>query len=75
MDFVPDALTDGRRFRVLTIVDVFTRESLAVEVGPSLKGTHGVEVLNRVCARRGAPKMLFCDNGSEFSRQIMDLWA
>ena len=70
-----DQLTDGRRFRVLTIVDVFTRESLAVKVGPSLKGTHVVEVLNRICTQRGAPRMLFCDNGSEFSSQIMNLWA
>ena len=75
LDFMADQLTDGRRFRVLTIVDVFTRESLAVEVGPSLKGTQVVEVLNRIRAWRGAPKMLFCDNGSEFSSQIMDLWA
>ena len=75
LDFMADQLTNGRRFRVLTIVDVFTRESLAVEVGPSLKGTDVVEVLNRIRARRGAPKMLFCDNGSEFSSQIMDLWA
>ena len=70
-----DQLTDGRRFRVLTIVDVFTRESLDVEVGPSLKGSHVVEVLNRIRARRGVPKRLYCDNGSEFSSQIMDLWA
>ena len=70
-----DQLTDGRRFRVLTIVDVFTRECLAIEAGPSLKGTDVVEVLNRIRAERGAPKMLFCDNGAEFSSQIMDLWA
>jgi putative transposase len=75
LDFMADQLTDGRRFRVLTIVDVFTRESLAVEAGPSLKGTDVVEVLNRIRAERGIPKMLFCDNGSEFSSQIMDLWA
>ena len=75
LDFMADQLTDGRRFRVLTIVDVFTRESLDVEVGPSLKGSHVVEVLNRIRARRGVPKRLYCDNGSEFSSQIMDLWA
>ncbi len=75
LDFRADPLTDGRRFRVLTTVDVFTRESLAVEVGPSLKGTHVVEVLNRIRAWRGAPRMLFCDNESEFSSQIMDRWA
>jgi putative transposase len=75
LDFMADQLTDGRRFRLLTIVDVFTRECLAIEVGPSLKGTDVVEVLNRIRAERGAPKMLFCDNGAEFSSQIMDLWA
>ena len=75
LDFRTDQLTDGRRFRVLTIVDVFTRESLAVEAGPSRRGTDVVEVLNQISARRGAPKLLFCDKGSEFSSQIMDLWA
>jgi putative transposase len=75
LDFMTDQLTDGRRFRVLTIVDVFTRESLAVEAGPSLRGTDVVEVLNQIRASRGTPKLLFCDNGSEFSSQIMDLWA
>ena len=75
LDFVADQLTDGRRFRALTIVDVFTRESLAIEVGQALKGTDVVEVLNRLRFERRAPKMLFCDNGSEFTSQIMDLWA
>jgi putative transposase len=75
LDFMADQWTDGRRFRVLTVVDVFTRESLATEVGSSLKGADVVEVLNPIRARRGASKMLFCDNGSEFSSQIMDLWA
>ena len=75
LDFMADQLTDGRRFRVLTIVDVFTRECLAVEVGQSLKGTDVVAVLNQILSKREAPKMLFCDNGSEFSSQIMDLWA
>jgi putative transposase len=75
LDFVADQLTDGRRFRALTIVDVFTRESLAIEVGPGLKGTDVVKVLNRLRLERRAPKMLFCDNGSEFTSQIMDLWA
>ncbi len=75
LDFVADQLTDGRRFRALTIVDVFTRESLAIEVGQRLKGTDVVEILNRLRFNRSAPKTLFCDNGSEFTSQIMDLWA
>jgi putative transposase len=75
LDFVADQLADGRRFRALTIVDVFTRESLAIEAGQSLKGADVVRVLSRICLKRGAPKTLFCDNGSEFTSQAMDLWA
>jgi putative transposase len=75
LDFVSDQLADGRRFRALTVVDVFTRECPAIEAGQSLKGEDVVKVLNRMQAQRGAPKMLFCDNGSEFSSQAMDLWA
>jgi len=72
---VADQLADGRRFRALTVVEVFTRECPAIEVGQSLKGEDVVRVLNRIKGQRGAPKMLFCDNGSEFSRQAMDWWA
>jgi putative transposase len=75
LDFVADQLADGRRFRSLTMVDVFTRESVAIEVGQALKGTDVVEALNRLRFERGIPKMLFCDNGSEFTSQILDLWA
>ena len=62
LDFVADQLADGRRFRALTVVDVFTRECPAIEVGQNLKGEGVVRVLNRIKAQRGAPKMLFCDN-------------
>ena len=75
LDFVADQLADGRRFRALTVVDVYTRECLAIEVGQSLKGEDVVRALNRIGVRRGAPKWLFCDNGSEFTSQAMDLWA
>jgi putative transposase len=75
LDFVADQLADGRRFRALTVVDVFTRESLAIELGQSLKGDDAVRVLGRICSQRAVPKTLFCDNGSEFTSQVMDLWA
>ena len=75
LDFVSDELADGRRFRALTVVDVFTRECLAIEVGQSLKGENVVQVLSRICVQRGVPKTLYCDNGSEFTSQAMDLWA
>ncbi len=72
---VADQLADGRRFRALTVLDVFTRESLAIEVGQGLKGEDVVGALNQIRQKRGTPKLLFCDNGSEFTSQIMDLWA
>jgi putative transposase len=75
LDFVADQLVDGRRFRALTVVDIFTRESLAIEAGQSLKGEDVVGVLNRLRQDRGVPRMLFCDNGAEFTSQVMDLWA
>ncbi len=75
LDFVSDQLADGRRFRALTVVDVYTRESLAIEAGQSLRGEDVVRVLQRIQQERGGPKRLFCDNGSEFSSQVLDLWA
>jgi putative transposase len=75
LDFVADQLVNGHRFRVLTVVDVFTREGIAIEVGQSLRGEHVVEVLTRLAAQRSAPTRLWCDNGSEFCSQIVDLWA
>jgi putative transposase len=75
LDFVADQLADGRRFRALTVVDVFTRESLAIEAGQRLRGEDVVRTLNQIRSQRGVPKFLHCDNGSEFSSQIMDLWA
>ena len=56
-------------------MDVHTRESLAIEPGQSLKGQEVVRVLQGLQKDRGGPKRLFCDNGSEFSSQVLDLWA
>jgi putative transposase len=75
MDFVADQLADGSKFRSLTIVDVFTREALAIEVGLRLRAEHVVAALNRLAAQRGAPTCLFVDNGSEFTGLLLDLWA
>jgi len=62
MDFVADQLTDGRRFRSLTVVDIYTRECLAIESEPRLKGEDVVTALNRIQMQRGVPRMLYCDN-------------
>jgi putative transposase len=75
MDFVSDQLTNGERFRALTIVDVFSREALAVHVGKQLRAENVVEVCNGLVVKRGAPRRVFTDNGSEFSGRMFDLWA
>jgi putative transposase len=75
MDFVSDALFDGRRIRALTVVDDYSRESLAIEVGPSLTGEQVVVVMNRLSAMRGAPQRIRVDNGPEFVSKVLDQWA
>jgi putative transposase len=75
MDFVADALFDGRRLRALTVVDNYTRESLAIDVGQSLKGEDVVNTLNRIAVYRGLPATIKVDNGSEFISKAMDRWA
>ena len=75
MDFMQDCLADGRRFRVLTIVDDFTRECPAIEVDTSIPGGRVVRVLERLAFTRGLPKVLISDNGSEFTGKVLDAWA
>lgn len=75
MDFVADQLADGRKLRALTVLDVFTRESLCIRVGQRLRAEDVVDACNQLVAKRGAPVRVFVDNGSEFSGQMMDLWA
>lgn len=75
MDFMADRLDDGRRIRILTVEDVFTRECLAVEVDISLPSRRVVEVLTRLVAARGAPAVITVDNGSEFYSRTTDGWA
>ena len=57
-----DQLSNGEKFRALTVIDVFSREALAIEVGPRMRGQHVVEALNWLVGQRGAPKYLFADN-------------
>ena len=75
MDFVADSLADGRRIRVLTIVDDFTRESVAMEVDTSLPGARVVRVLDHLGATRGLPETIVTDNGPEFAGKTLDTWA
>jgi putative transposase len=75
MDFVADNLIDGRKLRLLTVVDCCTRECLAIEVGQSLKGEDVVRTLEQIVHERGRPSIIKTDNGSEFVGKVMDRWA
>ena len=75
MDFVTDALASGRRIRVLTVIDDFTRESLATEVDTSLPSLRVTRVLDRLVAERGLPELITVDNGPEFAGKTLDACA
>ena len=62
MDFVSDALFDGRRLRALTAVDAFTRDALAIDIAQGIKGEQVVEAMTRITLSRGAPKIIRVDN-------------
>jgi putative transposase len=75
MDFMQDSLASGRPFRTLNVVDLASRECLAIEVDTSLPGARVVRVLERLCAVHGRPAAITMDNGPEFAGLALDAWA
>ena len=75
MDFVSDSLATGRRFRVLTMKDLFTHEAIDLHVDFSITGDRVSEILDLIKITRGLPKAIVCDNGSEYVSKAMDQWA
>lgn len=75
MDFVWDRLRDGRRLKMLTVVDDFTRECLAIEVGFGLNSKGVAQVLDRLIDTRGKVAGIRSDNGPEFAGDTIDGWA
>lgn len=75
MDFVSEQLQCGHRIRILAIIDTYSRECLCLHVGNSLGAVEVVECLNRIAYKKGFPKRVYCDNGSEFAGRLVDLWA
>jgi putative transposase len=77
MDFMHDRLKDeGRRaFRLLTVVDIFTRECLALQVASGFNALKVITVLKQIVSRRGAPKAIRVDQGTEFTAEALDQWA
>ena len=75
MDFMSDQLYDGRRIRLLTLVDNFNRESLAIEVGEHIGSDRVVEILAQLSKQRDLPGRIQVDNGPEFISKRLDQWA
>jgi putative transposase len=75
LDFLQDALASGRTIRLLSVIDVFTREALALEVDTSLPGSRVVRVLARLHGERPLPRQLVLDNGPELISRALEQWA
>lgn len=74
IDFVFDTLADGRQIKCLTVIDEWTRECLAIDVGSGIRAARVVEVLSRLVSVRGAPRFLRSDNGPEFVSRALLRW-
>lgn len=75
MDFVSEGLWSGRRIKILTIIDKYTRECPYIEVDTSINGRRLVEVFERIKEVRGLPQVITVDNGPEFTGKVLDEWA
>ena len=75
MDFVSDALATGRALRTFNLIDSYTKESLAIEVGTGICGRQVTRVLERVMEARGVPCAIRCDNGPEFTSLYFTEWC
>lgn len=75
LDFVHDQMTDGRRFRVLVIVDDCTRECRALVADTSISGARVARELDRIIAWRGKPDAILSDNGTELTSNAILAWA
>jgi putative transposase len=75
MDFVHDQLVTGRAFRVLTVIDQWSRESVLMEAKAALTGQSVVDALEALSTQRPLPKAITVDHGTEFTSKALDEWA
>jgi len=75
MDFVSDQLASGRRFRVLNVIDDFSRECIGQVVDTSISGARVTRLLDKIIRTRGRPRVIFSDNGPEFTGKAMFFWS
>lgn len=75
MDFIHDMTAASRRFRCLSVLDVASRECLAIRVDTSISGKAVQDTLERLCETRGTPKIIVLDNGPEFTSTVLHTWT
>jgi len=75
MNFLQDALHNGRRFRALPIIDTFTKECFWIEADTSIGGQRVTKALSRISAIHGLPEQIVVDNGPEFISNALAAWA
>ena len=75
MDFVSDALFNGKRFRALSMLDVCSRECLKIYADKRITGDTVVDILNHISYHRGRPERIRVDNGQEFISKVFDSWT
>lgn len=75
MDFVSDSFVNSRKFRVLTVKDLFTHESVLLHVDRSITGADVARELSRIGKLRGLPRAIICDNGTEYTSKALDQWS
>jgi len=75
LDFISDSLSDGRKFRLLNVIDDFNRQFLAVEADTSLPSLRVIRVLENLIVQKGKPANIRCDNGPEFISHCLQLWC
>ena len=75
MDFMSDNLANGRKIRLLNILEVFTKETLAMVLDTSINGMRVSQVLDQISWMRGLPEVITVDNGPVFAGKVLDNWA
>lgn len=75
MDFVHDALSNGRKFRVLTVIDKWHRQCVALQADFALSGQSVVDAMNQIALTRSLPYAITVDHGTEFTSKVLDAWC
>jgi putative transposase len=75
MDFMSDSMVGNRKFRILNIMDDYSREVLAIEVDTSLSSRREIRTLDRIIEQRGKPVSIWKDNDPEFTSKDLELWS